>query len=52
MCCEACCEAGFGVCEWEGIFLCSFNLKLVEMNGLSVDGFLFGMVIWVDCFIL
>ena len=35
-----------------GYFLRSFSLKLVEMNGLSVGGFLFGMVIWGDCFIL
>ena len=35
-----------------GYFLCCFSLKLVEMNGLSVGGFLFWMVIWVDCFIL
>ena len=25
---------------------------LVEINGLSVEGCLFGMVIWVDCFLL
>ena len=35
-----------------GYFLCCFRLKSVEMNGLSVGGFLFGMVIWADCFIL
>ena len=35
-----------------GYFLCHFSLKLVEMNGLSVGGFLSGMVIWVDCFVL
>ena len=29
-----------------------FNLKLVEMNGLSVGRSLFGMVIWADCIIL
>ena len=29
-----------------------FSLKLVEMNGLSVGGFLFGMVILADYFIL
>ena len=40
------------VSEWEGIFLRCFSLKLVEMNGLSVAGFLFGMVIWGNCFIL
>ena len=28
------------------IFLCWFSPKSVEMNGLSVGGFLFGMVIW------
>ena len=31
-----------------GYFLCCFSLKLVEMNGLSVSGFHFGMVIWED----
>ena len=31
-----------------GYFLCCFNLISVEMNGLSVDGRLFGMVIWAD----
>ena len=35
-----------------GYFLGCFSLKLVEMNGLSVDGFLFGMVILADYFIL
>ena len=35
-----------------GYFLCRFSLKLVEMNGLSVGGFLFGMVTWVVCFVL
>ena len=35
-----------------GYFLGCFNLKLVEMNGLSVGGFLFGMVILADYFIL
>ena len=35
-----------------GYFLCCFNLKLLEMNGLSVGGFLFGMVMWADCFSL
>ena len=34
------------------IFLCCFSLKLVEMNELRVGGILFGMVIWVHCFIL
>ena len=29
----------------------SFSLKSVEINGLSVVGFLFGMVMWVDCFV-
>ena len=33
-----------------GYFLCHFSLILVEMNGLSVGGCLFGMVIRVDCF--
>ena len=32
----------------KGYFLRCFSLKLVEMNGLSVGGFLFGMVIWGD----
>ena len=35
-----------------GYFLCCVSLKLMEMNGLSVSGFLFGMVIWADCFVL
>ena len=35
-----------------GYFLCHFRLKLVEMNGLSVGGFLSGMMIWADCFVL
>ena len=35
-----------------GYFLCPFNLKSVEMNGLSVDGFLFWMVTWADCFVI
>ena len=34
--------------DGRGYFLRCFRLKLVEMNGLSVRGFLFGMVIWVD----
>ena len=33
-------------------FLGHFNQKLVEMNRLSVGEFLFGMVIWADCFVL
>ena len=33
-------------------FLCCFSLKLVEMSRLSVGGFLFGMVLRADCFIL
>ena len=33
-------------------FLCRFSLKSVEMTGLSVGRFLFGMVIWADCFVL
>ena len=35
-----------------GYFLGRFSLKLVEMNGLSVGGFLFGKVIRADCFVL
>ena len=35
-----------------GYFLCCFILKLVEMNGLDVGGFLFGMVIWEVFFVL
>ena len=35
-----------------GYFLGCFSLKLVEMRGLSVGGFLFGMVIWADCVVL
>ena len=35
-----------------GYFLCRFSLKSVEMNELSLGGFLFGMVIWADCFVL
>ena len=31
-----------------GYFLRCFSLKKVEMNGLSVGGFLFGMEIWAD----
>ena len=31
-------------------FLCCFSLMLVEMNGLKVGGFYFGMVIWKVCF--
>ena len=31
-----------------GYFLRCFSLKLVEVNGLTVGGFLFGMVIWAD----
>ena len=34
-----------------GYFLRCFSLKSVEMNGLSVGGFLFGMVIWADVFL-
>ena len=33
-------------------FLCCFSLKSVEMSGLSVGGFLLGVVIWAYCFIL
>ena len=32
--------------------MCCFSLMLVEINGLSVEGCLLGMVIWVDCFLL
>ena len=35
-----------------GYFLRYFSLKSMEMNGLSVGGFLFWMVILADCFIL
>ena len=35
-----------------GYFLCCFSLKLVEMNGLSVGGCLFGMVTWADFLLL
>ena len=38
--------------DGRGYFLCFFSLKLVEMNGQSMGGFLFGMVIWGDCFVL
>ena len=31
-----------------GYFLCYFSLKSVEIKGLSMGGFLFGMVIWAD----
>ena len=31
-----------------GYFLRCFRLKSVEMKGLSMGGFLFGMVIWAD----
>ena len=31
-----------------GYFLRCFSLKFVEVNGLTVGGFLFGMVIWAD----
>ena len=36
----------------KGYFLGRFSLKTVEMNGLSLGGFLFVIVIWVDCFVL
>ena len=36
--------------DGRGCFLCCFSLKLVEMSGLSVGGFLLGMLIWADCF--
>ena len=35
-----------------GYFLCRFSLKSMEMKGLSVGGFLFGLVTWADCFVL
>ena len=35
-----------------GYFLRCFSLKSMEMNGLSLGGFLFWMVISADCFIL
>ena len=35
-----------------GYFLCRFSLKLVEMSGLTLGGFLFGIAIWADCFAL
>ena len=31
-----------------GYFLRCFSLKLVEINGMSVGGFVFGIVIWAD----
>ena len=34
------------------IFLCRFSLILVEINALSVGGYLFEMMIWADCFVL
>ena len=33
-------------------FLSRFHMKSVEMNGLSVGGLLFGMVVCADCFVL
>ena len=38
--------------NWRGYFLCRFSLMFVEMNGLSVGGCLFGMMIFADCFVL
>ena len=38
--------------DGRGYFLCCFSLKSIEMNRLSIGGFLFGMVIWADCFVL
>ena len=38
--------------EGRGYFLCCFSLKSVKMNRISVAGFLFGMGIWADCFVL
>ena len=35
-----------------GHILCRFSLKSVEMNGSSLGGFLFGMMIRADCFVL
>ena len=32
--------------------MCRFSLKSVEMSGLTLGGFLFGMAIWADCFAL
>ena len=41
------------VYEWEGRFFPDgFSLMLFEMNGLSVGACLFGMVIWLDCFVI
>ena len=36
----------------KGYFLCCFNLMSVEVNGLSVGGCHFGMVIWMDFLLL
>ena len=33
---RVCCEASPVVFQWEGYFLCCFNLMSVDMNGLSV----------------
>ena len=38
--------------DGRGDYLGRFSLILVEANGLSVGVCLFGMVIWVDCFVL
>ena len=35
-----------------GFFLCCFDMMSIEMNGLSVGGFLFGIVIWADFLLL
>ena len=35
-----------------GHILCRFSLKSAEMNGSSLGGFLFGMMIRADCFVL
>ena len=35
-----------------GYFLCRYILKSVEMSGLTLGGFLFGMAIWANCFVL
>ena len=38
--------------DGRGYFLCCFSLKSIEMNRLSIGGFLFWMVIRADCFVL
>ena len=44
----ACCRLVLWCVNGREYFLRCFSLKSVEMNGLSVGGFLFGMVIWAD----